>query len=329
MIVTLTMNPSVDASSRVDHVVPDNKLRCQEPSFEPGGGGINVSRAIKRLGGESLALNVSGGLYGQTVQQLLDREGVKHQPIPIEGLTRENLIVEETTSGQQFRFDMPGPHLEEKEWNACLDKLSTVTPMPEYIVASGSLPPGVPSDFYARVAKIAQRQNARLIVDTSGEALRLAVRSGVYLLKPNVRELQELTKQEIKNESQLEEAARKFIKEEQSEVVVISLGAAGALMVSRKRCEHFRSPTVPIKSRVGAGDSMVGGMVLSLSRGKSLREAVQYGIAAGAAAVMNPRRELCRLKDTEDLFKRISTEPEKRISNMSKDLLYSTHKHER
>lgn len=312
MIVTLTINPSVDASSSVDHVVPNNKLRCQEPSFEPGGGGINVSRAIKKLEGESFALYSSGGLYGQMVQQLLDKEGVKHQSIPIAGLTRENLIVEETTSGQQFRFNMPGPHLEEKEWKACLDKLSKVTPTPEYIVASGSLPPGVPSDFYARVAKIARGQNARLIVDTSGEALHLAVRSGVYLLKPNIRELQELTRQEIKNESQLEEAARKFIKEEQSEVVVISLGSAGALMVSKNGCKHFRSPTVPIKSRVGAGDSMVAGIVLSLSRRKSLREAVQYGVAAGSAAVMNPRRELCRLKDTEDLFKLISTEPGKK-----------------
>ena len=114
MIVTLTINPCVDASSSVDHVVPDNKLRCQEPTFEPGGGGINVSRAIKKLGGESFAMYSSGGLLGQMVQQLLDKEGLKHQSIPIAGLTRENLIVEETTSGQQFRFNMPGPYLQEK-----------------------------------------------------------------------------------------------------------------------------------------------------------------------------------------------------------------------
>ena len=306
MIVTLTLNPSVDASSSVDHVVPDDKLRCQEASFEPGGGGVNVSRAIKRLGGASVALHTSGGLYGKKVQQMLDAEGVDHHPVVIAGLTRENLIVEETTSGQQFRFDMPGPHLAEKEWMACLDQVSAMTPVPEYIVASGSLPPGVPGDFYARVARIARDQKARLIVDTCGAALHLAACSGVYLLKPNVRELQELTKQEIKNEAQLEEAARSFIKEHQSEVVVISLGAAGAILVTRDGCEHFRSPVVPIKSRVGAGDSMVAGIVLSLSRGRLLREAVQYGIAAGAAAVMNPKRELCRLQDTEDLFIQIS-----------------------
>ncbi len=302
MIITLTINPCVDASSSVDHVVPDDKLRCKEPFYEAGGGGINVSRAIKRLGGESFALYASGGLYGKMLEQLLDQESVKHRPIPISGLTRENLIVVEEATGKQFRFNLPGPQLNEKEWKMCLDELSTVKLKPDYIVASGSLAPGVPDDFYARVAGIAKELNARIIVDTSGEALHLAARSGVYLLKPNMHELQELTRKEIKNESQLEEAAMMFIKEEQCEVVVISLGSAGAIMVSKDGLEHFRSPTVPIVSKVGAGDSMVAGIVLALSRGKSLREAVQFGIAAGSAAVMNPKRELCRRSDTEDLF---------------------------
>ncbi len=305
MIVTLTINPSVDASSSVDRVVPDDKLRCKDPFYEAGGGGINVSRAIKRLGGGSLALYVSGGLYGKMLEQLLDEEGIRHQPIRISGLTRENLIVIEEATGQQFRFNLPGPRLKEKEWKMCLDKLSKVTPQPAYVVASGSLAPGVPDDFFATAASIAKEMGARIIVDTSGEALRLAARSGVYLLKPNMRELQELTKTEIKNESQLEEAAMKFIKEEQSEVVVISLGPAGAIMVTRDGLEHFRSPTVPIVSKVGAGDSMVAGIVLALSRGKSLRESVQFGIAAGSAAVMNPKRELCRRSDTEDLFEKM------------------------
>ena len=307
MILTITLNPSVDASSGVDHVVPEHKLRCEEPSFEPGGGGINVSRAIKRLGGESLALYTSGGPYGQMLERLLDAEGVRHQSIPIAELTRENLIVEETSSGQQFRFNMPGPHLEEKEWRACLDAISATMPAPDYIVASGSLPPGAPGDFYARVAKIAKARHARLILDTFGEALWLTADSGVYLIKPNVRELQELTQQEIRNEAQLEDAARELIKKEHCEVAIISLGAAGALRATRGECEIFRAPIVPVKSVVGAGDSMVAGIVLSLSRGKQLREAVLFGMAAGAAAVMNSRRELCRLKDAEDLFQGIVT----------------------
>ena len=308
MIITLTLNPCVDAASSVDHVIPDNKLRCAEPSFEPGGGGINVSHAVKRLGGSTLALYTSGGLYGEMLENLLARNGINHQAIMIEEQTRENLIVVEEASGNQYRFDMPGPHLKEREWMACLDKLSATVSESDYVVASGSLPPGVPSDFYARVAAIARERNARIIVDTSGEALHLAARSGVYLLKPNIRELQESTRREINNESELKNAAMKFIQEEQCEVVVISLGSAGALLVTQDGCEHFRSPTVPIKSKVGAGDSMVAGIVLSLEKAKPIREAVQYGVAAGAAAVMNPHRELCRLADTEDLFIRTTRE---------------------
>jgi len=306
MIVTLTVNPSIDASSSVDHVVPDNKLRCKEASYEAGGGGINVSRAIKRLGGDTLALYTSGGLYGKMLEQLLDKEEVKHESIPVTGLTRENLIVLEKTGGRQFRFDMPGPLLKEDEWKACLDKLLSITPKPAYIVASGSLPPGVPVDFYARVAAIAKKLDARAIIDTSGEALRLAAHFGVYLLKPNIRELKELSKQEIKNEQDLKDAAMKFIEEEQSEVVVVSLGASGALMVSKDGYEHFRAPIVPIVSKVGAGDSMVAGIVLSLDQGKSLKDSLQFGIAAGAAAVMNPQRELCLRKDTDDLFMKMA-----------------------
>ena len=302
MIITLTINPCIDASSSVNHVVPDNKLRCKEPFYEPGGGGINVSRAIKRLGGESLALYTSGGLYGEMLQRLLDREEIRHEPILIKELTRENLIVEEELSENQFRFDMPGPRLRKSEWKICLDKLAAVVSKSDYVVASGSLPPKVPKDFYAKAACIVKEKGARIIVDTSGEALQLAARSGVYLFKPNVRELQELTKQKIRNEAELKKAAMKFIREEDSVAVVISLGVAGACLVTKNGCEHFRSPTVPIKSKVGAGDSMVGGMVLCLSQGRSLREAVQFGIAAGAAAVMNPQRELCRRKDAQDLF---------------------------
>ena len=304
MIITLTINPCVDASSSVDHVVPDNKLRCKEPFYEPGGGGINVSRAIKRLGGESLALYTSGGLYGEMLQQLLDKEEVKHEAILIKELTRENLIVEEELSGNQLRFDLPGPHLNENEWKMCLDKLSSVVSKSDYIVASGSLPPDVPDDFYAQATIIAKEKEARIIVDTSGEALHLAARSGVYLLNPNVRELQERTKQEISNELELKKAAMKFIKEEQSEVVV-SLGAGGALVVTNDGYEHVQTPTVPIKSKVGAGDSMVAGIVLSLQRGKILREAIRFSIAAGAAAVMNLQRELCRLQDPENLFMKV------------------------
>lgn len=308
MIVTLTVNPSVDASTGINQVVPDHKLRCREASYKPGGGGVNVSRAIHRLGGESLALFTSGGLHGQLLHQMLEKEGVSHQSIPIEGQTRENLIVVEESTGQQFRFDMPGPLFLEDDWKRCIEQLNALTIKPAYLVASGSLPPGCPSDFYAQVVAAAKQWNARVIVDTSGEALQLAADAGVYLLKPNARELEELTGEKMDKDEDLRAAALKLIEEGRTEVVVVSLGGKGAMMITKDGYEYFQAPDVPVVSVVGAGDSLVAGIVHRLEQGSSLRESVQFGIAAGASAVMNPERELCKREDTERLFKSMLTD---------------------
>ena len=308
MIVSLTMNPTIDTSSRVGHVVAERKLRCKPPCHEPGGGGINVSRAIRRLGGDSVALYPSGGWYGHMLQGLLDQEGLNHSPISIGGSTRQNLIVLEESSGRQFRFGMPGPTFHEAEWKRCLEVLETLAPKPDYLVGSGSLSPGVPDDFYARVAQIATKRGIQLIVDTSGEALRLAARAGVYLLKPNMRELRALADHEIKDEVEQEGIATEIIRNGGSEIVVVSLGTAGALIASKEGYERFRAPTVPIQSKVGAGDSMVAGIVLSLAQGKSPRDAVRFGVAAGAAAAMTPGTELCRREDTERLYRHMVSE---------------------
>ncbi|RJQ48851.1 MAG: 1-phosphofructokinase family hexose kinase [Desulfobacteraceae bacterium] len=309
-IVTVTMNPAIDKSSSVAHVVAERKLYCKPPRFEPGGGGVNVSRAIKKLGGESILLYPEGGLAGQRLKELLDREGLDHRPFPIEGLIRESLVILEESTGRQYRFGMPGPELKEQEREQFLDGLSAVEPRPDYLVASGSLPPSVPADFYARVARIGKDRGAKVIIDVSGEALEEALKEGVYLIKPNVREFRQLVGKEIKEEPQIEAEAQKMVKSGRCEVLVISLGAAGALMISEEISEHILPPTVPIVSKVGAGDSMVAGIVLSLARGKPLRESVLFGVAAGTAAVMTPGTELCRREDVERLFESIFSGPE-------------------
>lgn len=302
MIVTLTVNPSVDASTGIDKVVPDHKLRCREASYKPGGGGVNVSRAIHRLGGESLALYTSGGLHGELLHHMLTEEGVNHQPIPIQGQTRENLIVVEDSTGQQFRFDMPGPRLIEGDWIQCLEQLKSLKITPTFIVASGSLPPGCPADFYGRVVEAVRPWNTRVIVDTSGEPLQLAADAGVYLLKPNARELEELVGHTISGNEEVRAAALELIEQGRTEVVVVSLGGEGALLVTKDDSEPIAAPEVPVLSVVGAGDSLVAGVVYSLERGWPLRKAVQFGVASGAAAVMNPERQLCKREDTERLF---------------------------
>jgi 6-phosphofructokinase 2 len=307
-IVAFTMNPAIDKSSSVAHVIAERKLYCKPPQFEPGGGGVNVSRAIKKLGGESVLLYPAGGYTGNRLKDLLEEEGITHRPVPIEGTTRESLVMLEESTGRQFRFGMPGPVLKDEEWERCLKELSGVLPPPDYLVGSGSLPPGVPPDFYARAARIGKKNGTRVIVDTSGESLKQALQEGVYLIKPNYREFRDFVGREMKEESQIEEEALKMVKSGRCEILVISLGAAGVLLVSKEVVEPIRPPTVPIVSKVGAGDSMVAGIVLSLARGKTERESVFFGVAAGAAAVMTPGTELCRREDAERLYAKMVSE---------------------
>lgn len=304
-IVTITMNPAIDKSSTLDHVVAERKLYCDAPRFEPGGGGINVSRAVRKLGGASLALYPSGGPSGETLQLLLEQEGLTHRPIRVSGWTRENLIVLERATGQQYRFGMPGPELGARDWQECLEQIFADGAKPGYLVASGSLPPGVPQDFYARVARLGKQHGARVVVDATGEPLRLALREGVFLVKPNIREFREMIGPGGEDESKVLSVAKKIVLEGQSEVVVISLGAAGVLMVSDSGVERLHPPAVPIVSKVGAGDSMVAGVVLSLARGNPLREAIRFGVASGTAAVMTPGTELCRREDAERLYRQM------------------------
>ncbi len=269
---------------------------------------MNVSRAIKKLGGESVLLYPTGGLTGVRLQELLNEEDLIHRPLPIEGLIRENLVILEESTGQQYRFGMPGPEVQKKEWEKILQELSAIKPSPDYLVASGSLPPGVAADFFAQVARIGKNRGAKTIIDASGEALEQALQEGVYLIKPNVREFRELVGEDIIEELQIKTEAQKMVKSGRCEVLVISLGAAGAMMVSDEIAEHILPPTVPIVSKVGAGDSMVAGIVLSLARGKPLRESILFGVAAGTAAVMTPGTELCRREDAERLFANMISE---------------------
>jgi 6-phosphofructokinase 2 len=307
-VVTLTINPTLDVNSEADHIGPEEKLRCKDARYEVGGGGLNVSRAIHNLGGESTAIYVSGGLIGQMLEKLLDRDAVDHRPLRIQNMTREVFNILDNTTGRQFRFIMPGPTLRDSEWRRCLEELCALDPKPNYVVASGSLARGVPEDFYARVMRTANDLGARTIIDTSGKALRSSLGERVFLIKPNMRELRQLTGRKIENRSQQEETAESLIKHGQSEVVVLSLGKEGALMASSEGIERLDAPSVPVKSKIGAGDSMVAGIVLGLDRGLALRDAFRFGVAAGAAATMTPGTELCRREDTERLYEQIAAE---------------------
>lgn len=300
-IVTVTFSPSIDKSFTTPEMVPDKKLRCSAPKLDPGGGGINVARAIKILGGEATAVFPSGGYTGKQFDRLLEDEEVPMVIIESTNETRENIVVVDQSKNLQYRFGMPGTELKEGEWKEILRVIEAMEDI-EYLVCSGSLPPGVPEDIYAQLATIARQKGAKCIVDTSGRPLRLAIEAGLYLIKPNIGELSAFAGKDYLSIEDAKEIALNMVVSGQCEVVVVSMGGDGAMLVTKDIVEIYTSPKVERKSTVGAGDSMVAGIVYSLSMNKSLQEAVRYGVACGTAATMNPGTELCRKEDADALF---------------------------
>lgn len=306
-VITLTFSPCIDKSTSVPELAPEKKLRCAPPRLEAGGGGINVARAIHQLGGEALAIFPSGGYTGKHFNHLLEQEGVPVIHIETRNETRENIIVLDEHNNKQYRFGMPGTELQESEWQQCLDAVQQAPPA-EFIVASGSLPPGVPLDIYARLARVAREKNTRLVVDTSGEALEHAVKEGVYLVKPNIGELAALCGKKRLSFAEAEQEARELLRQYKGEIMVVSLGSDGAMLVTANDCFTVKPPKVTPKSTVGAGDSMVAGMVYSLANGRTLKEALQYGVACGTAATVNPGTGLCHKPDADRLFELIKNQ---------------------
>jgi 6-phosphofructokinase 2 len=304
-IITVTANPCIDKSTTFSGLKPGKKIRCARPVFEPGGGGINVSRALHKLNGRSLAIYPAGGHSGIFLKDLLQKENIESIVIDTSENTRENFIVFDEATNNQYRFCMPGPVLPEREWRQILEKIESLNGA-EYIIASGSLPPGVPEDFFGQVAAIAKNKKAKLILDTSGAPLKNSLKNGVYLWKPNLGELGSIAGSEILTTESALTTARNIIRDGMVEIIVISLGAAGAMLVTKNSHERFHTPVVTRKSTVGAGDSMVAGIVLSLSSGRTLTDAVKFGIACGTAATMNPGTELCKPDDVEILYRSLS-----------------------
>ena len=300
-IVCLTMNPSVDLATETERVVPTHKLRCSDTLHDAGGGGINVARVLTRLGGRCTALCPTGGSPGHWLERRMREEGLESVFLPVADETRVSFTVHEHSTGAEFRFVMPGPHLTEGEWRACLDHLERLADFPDLLVASGSLPPGVPTDFYARLARLCRERGARMVLDTSGPSLSAALAEGVYLFKPNLKELAELAGQALETPEQWQAAARQLVLHGQAEVVALTLGHLGALLVTRDAMWSAPPLDIPVASAVGAGDSFVGGLVWGLQQGQPLEQAFAWGIAAGSAALLSAGTGLSNLDDIRRL----------------------------
>lgn len=305
-IITITFNPALDKSITVPELISEKKLKCSQPVYEPGGGGINVARAIKKLGGDPTAIFLAGGFVGDKISQLLTDDGIAIQRIDIIGDSRENLIVADLATSRQYLFDMPGPTIKSNEWRACLNAVALCEGL-QYIVVSGSIPPGLPDDIFKRLAFIAAKKKARLIVDTSGNALQQAVEAGVYMIKPNLKELTSLVGADFLVPSTAVSAAKKLIAKSKCQAIVVSMGANGALLVTDQTIVEIPQPSVKVKSTVGAGDSLVAGIVYGLSQNYNLPDAARFGVACGSAATMNPGTELCNKIDAEEIYRALQT----------------------
>ncbi|RDI68264.1 1-phosphofructokinase family hexose kinase [Nocardia pseudobrasiliensis] len=305
-IVTLTMNPAVDIATSTPRIVPTDKMRCAAPRFDPGGGGINVARTVAALGEPVTALFPAGGVTGRLLEQLVDEAGIPMRLVPVAGQTRENMSVTDLASGAQYRFVFPGVSLDDSEQRRCLSEVEEISWGAQLLVVSGSLPPGVRPDFYQRLADRAGEWGVRLVVDTSGPALS-ALRSGVHLLKPSLRELSECVGRRLAEPDEQVAAARQLIAEGVTNIVVVSLGAEGALAVTAESARWFTPIREPVISGIGAGDAMVGGIAVGLSRELELADAVRLGIAAATAALGTPGTAPGRPEHMAELYEELTS----------------------
>lgn len=304
--LTITINPSVDKSSSVKGIVPEKKLRCDTPKYEPGGGGINVSRALKKLEIDALALLTSGGRTGKLLESLLLEESLQILPFSVKNETRENFIIVDTLTNQQFRFGFPGQPLSKNEQTILLDTINAIKDFPEITVISGSLPDGVDVEFMKALIQICKNKRSKVVVDTSGEALKASVAEGVYLIKPNIGELAILTGKNELSVHTMEAAAKQLISNGSAEIVVVSMGASGATLFNNSEKIYQPAPLVKVKSTVGAGDSMVAGMVSALLNNSSMKNVLRMGIACGSATTMAEGTGLFKTENVYKILKELS-----------------------
>ncbi|ALB62521.1 6-phosphofructokinase class II [Cronobacter condimenti 1330] len=301
-IYTLTLAPSLDSATITPQIYPEGKLRCSAPVFEPGGGGINVARAIVHLGGNATALFPAGGATGEHLVSLLHDEQVTVETISARDWTRQNLHVHVESSGEQYRFVMPGATLTDDEFRKLEEKVLAIEPG-AILVISGSLPPGVGVEKLQQLIKAARQQGLRLIIDSSGEALAAALEIGdIELVKPNQKELAALVKRDLTAPDDVRQAAMELVQKGKARRVVVSLGPQGALGVDGTDCVQVVPPPMKSQSTVGAGDSMVGAMTLRLAQDASLTDMVRYGVAAGSAATINQGTRLCSQENTDRIY---------------------------
>lgn len=309
-VVTLTLNPSLDTSSSVEAMEPDRKLRASAPRHDPGGGGLNVARVVAELGVDALAVAALGGHFGGVVEDLVRARGLALRAVPIAGATRQNMTVHDRTSGGDYRIIHPGPALSNGEWDAVRAAVLAEVGPDTFVVLSGSLPAGVPDDGFARLARDVVACGGRVVADTSGPALAAVLDAPIVLAKPSMDELADITGRPIDGLVAAAAAAGGLVGGGRCSALLVSAAAAGAvLVVAGADPVVLRPPEVTVVTTVGAGDSLVGGLVARLACGDDLTDAAVWGVAAGTATVMEAGTALARRSVVERLRPQVQVLP--------------------
>lgn len=301
-ILTVTLNPALDTTTSVPRLEPQRKLRCGPALLHPGGGGANVSRAIRELGGSSRAFVALGGHTGHQYRDLLRAAGVECIEYTLSGETRASMTVMEEETGLHYRFVMPGPPQDPRHGEEILAELGRIIAGGVgYVVASGSLLPGIAGDFYARLGDVVRWHNARLILDTHGAALKQGLAGRPFLIRLNQLEAEELAA-DITAHSSPADVAVQLVATGSADVAVFAMGERGSLVTTRDAQFTIAPPEVKVHSMVGAGDSYVAALTLALARGWSLESANRFGVAAAASAVTREATQLCERTSTERFY---------------------------
>lgn len=308
MIGTITLNPSVDQDLTVPKLVKDDAIRASKVEWFAAGKGVNVSRVIHELGGKSCAFGFVGGLPGQMLTHWLDQAGIPHRFVSITGDTRINTTITDWSDRSQTHVRVPGPRVSKADQHRLRETLTRLRPAPAFWALGGSLPRGVPVDFYRRLINRLERTGARCVLDTDDEALTEGLDATPFMIKPNEHEFERLTGVRPTTDRTIARAGRRLV-DRGTEVVLVTLGPRGAVVVTRDDLFRVNTPRVQVKSKIGAGDSTIAGTLVALEKGIPLREAVRYGIAAGTAAVLTGGTKLCERREVEQLLPRIHVVP--------------------
>ncbi|MFN3635425.1 MAG: 1-phosphofructokinase family hexose kinase [Rhizobium rhizophilum] len=301
-ILCLALNPAIDISSDAEVVRHTHKTRTHNQQQFPGGGGVNVARVIATLGGTCELMFLSGGATGELLEAMLKRLPIAARPFPIQDPVRVAYAVHETSTNLEYRFVPEGPLVTAGELAPVFAAITASDA--EVVVASGSLPRGVPDDTYVQLAEIVASRGARLVLDTSGLPLSEALsRSQMYLVKPSLGEFEAFLGRKLTHD-EVGPAAQDYVRTGAAHYIAVTLGGDGAVLAAADRIIRLPAIDVPVNSATGAGDSFVAGMVWALAEGWDVEEAFRFGQAAGAATVMTAGTELCRRGDVFDLFER-------------------------